>query len=168
MNVAEKASANLRPNAVDFERFRLRRFTESLGTEELETRDAAVDLAALAGVMEGNWKAVLFRSAAPEQAEFVGNVMGSRARIATAFGVKPHELMKEVARRLRNKPAIFEVSRAEAPCQAVVLVGADADVTKLPVHLQQGRPIVVTVWSCDAGRPARDATVAVRVATGPF
>ena len=64
MNVAEKASANLRPNAVDFERFRLRRFTESLGTEELETRDAAVDLAALAGVMEGNWKAVLFRSAA--------------------------------------------------------------------------------------------------------
>ena len=31
MNVVEKAGANLRPNAVDFERFRLRRFIESLG-----------------------------------------------------------------------------------------------------------------------------------------
>lgn len=138
MNVAEKASAELRPNTVDFERFRLRRFIESLGPEELDTRSAAIDLAGLAGVMEGNPKAVLFRSAGPEQAELVGNVMGSRARIAAAFGVKPPELMKEVMRRLRNKPEIFEVPRAEAPCQAVVLTGADADVTKLPVHLQHG------------------------------
>ena len=138
MNVAEKASTKLRPNTVDFERFRLRRFIESLGTEELDTRNAAIDLAGLAGVMEGNSKAVLFRSAGPEQAQLVGNVMGSRARIAAAFGVKPHELMKEVTRRLRNKPEIFEIPRAEAPCQAVVLTGADADVTKLPVHLQHG------------------------------
>jgi 2,5-furandicarboxylate decarboxylase 1 len=138
MNVAEKASAEPRPNTVDFERFRLRRFIESLGPEELDTHTAAIDLAGLAGVMEGNPKAVLFRSAGPEQAELVGNVMGSRARIATAFGVKPQELMKEVMRRLRNKPEIFEVPRAEAPCQAVVLTGADADVTKLPVHLQHG------------------------------
>ena len=28
------------------------------------------------------------------------------------------ELLKEIQRRLRNKPEIFEVSRAEAPCQA--------------------------------------------------
>jgi UbiD family decarboxylase len=138
MNVAEKASAELRPNTVDFERFRLRRFIESLGPEELDTRSAAIDLAGLAGVMEGNPKAVLFRSAGPEQAELVGNVMGSRARIAAAFGVKPPELMKEVMRRLRNKPENFEVPRAEAPCQAVVLTGADADVTKLPIHLQHG------------------------------
>jgi 2,5-furandicarboxylate decarboxylase 1 len=138
MNVAEKASAEPRPNTVDFERFRLRRFIESLGTEELDTHNAVTDLAGLASVMEGNPKAVLFRSAGPEHAELIGNVMGSRARIAAAFGVKPHELMKEVMRRLRNKPEIFEVPRAKAPCQAVVLTGADADVTKLPVHLQHG------------------------------
>jgi UbiD family decarboxylase len=138
MNVAEKAGAQPRPNTIDFERFRLRRFIESLGTGELDTRDAAIDLASIAAVMEGNPKAVLFRSASPEQAELVGNVMGSRARIASAFGVEPHELMREVTRRLRNEPEIFEVSRAEAPCQAVVLTGADADVTKLPVHLQHG------------------------------
>jgi UbiD family decarboxylase len=138
MNVAEKADARPRPNTIDFERFRLRRFIESLGAEELDIRDAAIDLAGIAAVMEGNPKAVLFRSAGPEQAELVGNVMGSRARIASAFGVEPHELMQEVTRRLGNKPEIFEVPRTEAPCQAVVLTGADADVTKLPVHLQHG------------------------------
>src|SRR4051794_7270454 len=138
MNVAEKAGSNLRPNAVDFERFRLRRFIESLDASELETRDEPLDLAGLAEVMEGNSKAVLFRAAGPEKAELVGNVMGGRSRIAAAFGVKPNELMKEVARRLRNKPDIVEVSRAEAPCQAVVLAGVDADVTRLPVHLQHG------------------------------
>ena len=88
--------------------------------------------------MEGNRKAVLFRAAGPEKAELVGNVMGGRSRIAAAFGVKPDELLKEVQRRLRNKPEMFEVSRAEAPCQEVVLTGDDADVTKLPVHLQHG------------------------------
>jgi UbiD family decarboxylase len=138
MDVAENAGAKLRPNAVDFERFRLRRFIESLGADELHTCDASIDLTGLADVMEGNPKAVLFRSAGPEQAELVGNVMGGRARIAAAFGVKPHELMMEVTRRLRNTPEIFEVSRAEAPCQAMVLTGADADVTRLPVHLQHG------------------------------
>jgi UbiD family decarboxylase len=138
MNIAEKAGAKLRPDTVDFERFRLRRFIDSLSAEDLDVRDAPVDLSGLAAVMEGNAKAVLFRAAGPERAKLVGNVMGGRARIAKAFGVKPHELMKEVTRRLRTKPEIFEVSRAEAPCQAVVLTGADADVTKLPVHLQHG------------------------------
>ena len=139
MNVVEKTGTNLRPNAVDFERFRLRRFIESLGgIDELDTRSEPVDLAGIAEVMEGNQKAVLFRAAGPEKAELVGNVMGGRARIAAAFGVKPNELMKEVQRRLRNKPEIFEVSRAEAPCQEVVLTGADADLTRLPVHLQHG------------------------------
>ena len=138
MNVVEKAGTSARQNALDFDRFRLRRFVESLGDAELETRSEPVDLAGIADVVEGNSKAVLFRAAGPEKAELVGNVMGGRSRIAAAFGVKPSELLKEVQRRLRNKPEIFEVSRAEAPCQAVVLTGKDADVTKLPVHLQHG------------------------------
>src|SRR5260370_20420056 len=143
MNVVEKTGKktgpDLRPNAVDFDRFRLRRYVESLaGISDLDTRNDPVDLAGIADVMEGNHKAVLFRSAGPEKAELVGNVMGGRNRIAAAFGVKPGELLKEVQRRLRNKPDVFEVSRAEAPCQAVVLTGDDADVTRLPVHLQHG------------------------------
>jgi len=81
---------------------------------------------------------VLFRAAGPEKAELVGSVMGGRARIAAAFGVKPAGLLQEIQRRLRNKPDLVDVSRAEAPCQQVVLTGDDADFTKLPVHLQHG------------------------------
>src|SRR4051812_305296 len=136
MNVVEKTAAKPKANAVDFEHFRLRRFIEGLGADELDSLRDPIDLAGIAEVMEGNSKAVLFAAAGPEKAELVGNVMGGRSRIAAAFGVKPGELLKEVQRRLRGKPEIFEVSRAEAPCQQVVLTGADADVTKLPVHLQ--------------------------------
>ena len=46
--------------------------------------------------------------------------------------------MAEIQRRLRNKPEVFEVSRAEAPVQQVVLTGDQADLTKLPVHLGHG------------------------------
>jgi UbiD family decarboxylase len=150
MNIAEKLGASLNTNAVDLERFRLRSFIESLGPDELDTRGEPVDLAGIADAMEGNSKAVLFRAAGPERAELVGNVMGRRGRIAAAFGVKASELLGEVQRRLRNKPEILEVSRAEAPCQEVVLTGDDADVTKLPVHLQHGADggpyISASIW----------------------
>jgi UbiD family decarboxylase len=138
MNVVEKTANKSKANAVDFERFRLRRFIESLGDNDLDIRAEPIELAGIAEIMEGNAKAVLFRSAGPERAELVGNVSGSRSRLAAAFGVRPAQLLKEVQRRLRNKPEIVEVSRAEAPCQQVVLTGKDADVTKLPVHLQHG------------------------------
>ena len=144
MNVVEKAGkktgSDLRPNAVDFERFRLRRFIESLGgIGELETRDEPVDLAGIAEVMEGNPKAVLFRAAGPEKAELVGNVMGGRA--ADRGGVR-----RQAARADEGSPAAaaqqagdFRGARApRRPCQAVVLTGNDADVTRLPVHLQHG------------------------------
>ena len=104
---------------------------------ELQTRDEPIDLADIAAVLEGNPKAVWFRAAGPERQELVGSVTGSRARIALAFGVAPDELLAEVQRRLRNKPEIVEVARAEAPVQEVVLTD-DADLTALPVHLQHG------------------------------
>ena len=39
---------------------------------------------------------------------------------------------------MRDKPQFVELSRDRAPVQEVVLTGADADVTKLPVHVQHG------------------------------
>jgi UbiD family decarboxylase len=139
MNIAEKAgNGNTRP-AVDFDRFRLRRYVETLAaTAELDIRDEPLDLAGIAEVLEGNPKAVLFRAVGPERAELVGSVMGGRARLAAAFGVTPDRLLREIQRRLRNKPDIVDVSRQEAPCQQVVLTGDDADLTRLPVHLQHG------------------------------
>ena len=139
MNVVEKASASLRPNAVDFDRFRLRRFIESLPADELETRtepdrsrrpcrgdgrQPEGGAVPFRRSREGrNWSATSWAAA-----------RGSRRRSASSR----MDLLEEIQRRLRNKPEIFEVSRAEAPCQAVVLTGDDADVTKLPVHLQHG------------------------------
>ena len=115
MNVIDKPGTHLKSQAADFDRFRLRRFIEGLGADQLDTRNEPLDLAGLAEMMEGNQKAVLFRSAGPEKAELVGNVSGDRARLASAFGVKPSGLLAEIQRRLRNKPEIFEVTRAEAP-----------------------------------------------------
>ena len=138
MNIVEKTKAPPTAAATaDFDRFRLRRFVASLG-DELETVSKPTDLADVAAVLEGNPKAVLFRAVGPERAELVGNVAGSRARIARAFGVEPARLVPEIMRRLRNPPEIVEVAGGEAPVQEVVLTGDDADLTALPVHLGHG------------------------------
>src|SRR6185312_1274928 len=137
MGIVEKAHAAAPSRLADVDRFRLRRFVEGLG-DDLETVSAATDLADVAAILEGNPKAVLFGAVGPERQELVGNVTGSRARIARAFGVKPNELLPELLRRLRNKADVIDVSRAEAPAQQIVLTGDDADLTTLPVHLGHG------------------------------
>jgi 2,5-furandicarboxylate decarboxylase 1 len=138
MGIVEKTRAS----TTDCDRFRLRGFVESLSSEgsgdELMTVSAPTDLADVAAILEGNPKAVLFRAVGPERQELVGNVTGSRTRIARAFGVEPKALLPELLRRVRSKPTIVDVSRAEAPVQEVVLTGADADLTALPVHLGHG------------------------------
>jgi len=133
MNVIDKAGSAA---ALDFDRFRLRRFVETLGPDELETRAGPTALADVAAALEANPRAVHFRAAGAEAHELVGNVNGSRARLARAFGVAPGGLAAEIQRRLRGKPEIVEVT--EAPVQQEVLTGDDADLTALPVHLQHG------------------------------
>jgi 2,5-furandicarboxylate decarboxylase 1 len=134
-----KVAARAPSRAAELDRFRLRDFVESLGEgDELETVREPVDLADAAGILEGNPKAVLFRAIGPERQELVGNVTGSRARLARAFAVAPGGLLAEALRRLRNKPEIVEVPRAQAPAQEIVLTGDEANLTKLPVHLGHG------------------------------
>lgn len=135
MGLVEKTQA--KTPVADFERFRLRRFVEELG-DDLEIVPAATDLADVAAKLEGNPRAVLFRDIGSERQELVGNVTASRARIARAFGVEPANLLPELLRRLHNEPHIVEISRPEAPVQEVVLTGAAADLTALPVHLGHG------------------------------
>jgi 2,5-furandicarboxylate decarboxylase 1 len=140
MNVTANPAAVAGVATDDLDRFRLRRFIDSLAnTDDLERRDGPVDLADIAQILEGNPRAVHFLAAGPERQELVGNVVSSRSRIARAFGVAPDRLAAEAARRLANRPQIVEVSGAEAPVQQVVLTGDAADLTALPVHLQHGR-----------------------------
>jgi UbiD family decarboxylase len=118
MAIVETAQAKAPSRAAELDRFRLRGFVDSLAKgDELETVREAVDLADVAGVLEGNPKAVLFRAVGPERQELVGNVTGSRSRLARAFGVAPNELLAEVLRRLRSKPEIVDLPRAQAPVQ---------------------------------------------------
>jgi 2,5-furandicarboxylate decarboxylase 1 len=138
MNIIERAEARLPSGAADCERFRLRGFIASLPADELETRHEPVDLADVAAALEDNPKAVLLGAVGPERHALVGNVTGSRARIARAFGVAAGELSGEIRRRLAGKPEVFEIAHAEAPAQEIVFTGADADLTTLPVHLQHG------------------------------
>src|SRR5713101_6202113 len=110
---AVKASA--RETGIDLERFRLRRFVEELRqTGELEVKAGAADLAEVAPSLEGHAKAVLFERVGKESAQLVGNVMGSRARLARAFGTAPDKLLAEVLRRLRTTPHVVEVPRGTA------------------------------------------------------
>lgn len=122
---------------VDMDRFRVRTFVEQLAAAgEVDVVEENVPLAHVAARMEGNPRAVWFRNAGPEGAEIVGNVAGSRKRLAMAFGVDERAAMQEMLARLRNPLAPVEVCRADAPVQEVVLQGEAADLTRLPVHLQ--------------------------------
>ena len=118
---------------MDLERFRLRRFLESLPEGEIERVTAPVELADIAGALEGNPRAVWFSSAAG--AELAGNVAASRSRLALALGTAAKDLLGEVRRRLGQAQEIVEIR--DAPVHEIVET-SDADLTALPVHLQHG------------------------------
>jgi len=121
----------------DLDQFRLRTFLESLiGTDQLEIREDPIDLADIAAALHGNGKAVWFKNVNGADLGVVGNVVGSRARMAHALGVTPDKILPEIQRRLELKPDLVELPQDEAPVQEVVLTGADADLTRLPVHVQ--------------------------------
>jgi len=124
---------------VDTERFRLRNFVDRLvETGACEVHDKPIDLVDVASVLDGNPRAVLFKAAGPEKAELVGNVMGSRERLASALGTDPRGLLGTVSQRLNRLQPPIKVSSQQAPVQQVVLKEDEADLTALPVHLQHG------------------------------
>jgi len=99
VNIIESTEARIPTRAADLERYRLRRFVAELPSDEIEIRREPIDLAGVAEALEGNPRAVMFAAVGPERQQLVGNVTGSRARIARAFGVAPGELVAEGARR---------------------------------------------------------------------
>src|ERR1051326_4393554 len=123
----------------DPERFRLRRYVERLvQLGECEVHDKPIDLLDVAAVLDGNLKATWFKSVGPEKAELIGNVMGSRKRLALALDTDEAGLLPEITRRLANPMKPFKVAASDAPVQQVVKKGDDADLCALPVHLQHG------------------------------
>ena len=136
MQASMQASMQAPSTAIDFERFRLRRFLESLPPEEFQRHEAAIDLADIASVLEGNPRAVLFEHAGPEGLPLAGGVCGSRARLAAAFDSTPQQVVHAVMQRLRTRQEVVDIDPALAPVRQVVLQDDAADLTRLPVNLQ--------------------------------
>jgi len=136
---AQAATALPQLPTADAEQHRLRTFVAALEREnELEIVPEPVDLIEVAPRLDGNGKAILFRQVGPERAELVGNVTGSRRRLALAFGTTEANLLAEVRRRIAVPMPPVEVASSNAPVHDIVLTGSDADFTCLPVHLQHG------------------------------
>ena len=158
---------------VDTERFRLRRFVEELVAQgECAVHDAPIDLVDLASQLDCNEKAVWFRAAGPERAPVVGNVMGSRRRLALALGSDdpgfPALLRARVAapvRRSRCRRARRRCrrssSRARRPisarCRRISSTRSTALPTFPPASISPAIPATVHQYWLpppDAARPA--------------
>jgi 2,5-furandicarboxylate decarboxylase 1 len=123
----------------DTERFRLRSFVERLvQMGECEVHDKPIDLIDVAARLDGNPKATLFTAAGPDKKELVGNVMGSRRRLALAFDTDERGLLGALQERLKTPQKPVKVAAEDAPVQQVVKRGDEADLCALPVHLQHG------------------------------
>src|SRR5436305_1134663 len=124
---------------VDTEKFRLRHFVEKLVQRgECIVHDRPIDLIDIAAVLDGNPNAVWFRAVGPERTELVGNVMGSRRRLAAALETEEAQFPAVLRTRLEQPIAPIEVPSTQAPVHEIVLTHEDADLTALPVHLQHG------------------------------
>lgn len=119
--------------------FDIRTFLSLLASaDQLTVHEEAIELGSIAGILEGNEKAVLFTNVGPECATLVGNLAGSRKRLALAFQTDEAGLLGTVLESLRSTPGTREVPADQAPVQEVVLTGEAADFTMLPIHLQHG------------------------------
>lgn len=109
----------------DTEKFRLRHFVEKLVQQgECVVHDDPIDLIDVAAVLDCNPRAVWFRAVGPEKAELVGNVMGTRRRLAAALDTDEIGFPAALRERLRHPVAPIEVPSAQAPVHEVVLTPA--------------------------------------------
>jgi UbiD family decarboxylase len=139
MNTTASSLRAAQASRVDLEAFRLCQFVELLQQNgELDVCADPIDLVDVAARLEGNPKAVLFQKVGPEHASLVGNILGSRRRLAMAMGVTEKDLRAEVTRRLKKPIEPVEIPSNQAPVHEVVWTGKDADFTRLPIHLQHG------------------------------
>src|SRR6516165_746451 len=87
--IVRQHAARDRPESIfmtDTEKFRLRHFVEKLVQQgECVVHADPIGLIDVAAVLDCNPRAVWFRAVGPEKAELVGNVMGTRRRLAAAL-----------------------------------------------------------------------------------
>jgi UbiD family decarboxylase len=140
--------------------FRLRTFVDLLAERgELVALTDDVPLGQVAGHLERESRAILFSNVGGKGEELVGNVMGSRSRLALALGTTPDGVLAELRARLARPGIVSDVDSADAPVHQVVQVGDEVDLTEFPVHLQHehdGAPYISAAY--DVSRKADPAT----------
>ena len=175
------------PARADLERFRLRHTVERFAAEgELETVTKAVDLIEVGSYLDGNAKAVLFRAAGPEKAELVGNVMGSRRRLALSMGVADL-LGKSAGDALKENVATLEQEMLQIPASArysldgtmaelnldqVNLEKLGEDYAPEPLHLKRYQPFSIypfalrdiAVWTPEGTMESEVSTAVIEAA----
>jgi len=98
VGVIETPIGRPQTKSAEVDRFRLRRLSKIWRVlTKSKPRPDAIELADVAAALQGNPRAVHFRAVGAEGQELVGNVTGSRARLARAFGVKPAALLARSA-----------------------------------------------------------------------
>jgi UbiD family decarboxylase len=123
--------------AIDFDRFRLRRFVKHLtDLGEVEVHPEPVPLIELSRLIEATDKATLFSDAGPDHFELVAAVCGSRRRVAAAFDTDVRDVSREYLRRLSTPQPFVEIPSADAPVHEVIETGDQVDVSRLPFFLQ--------------------------------
>ena len=104
--------------AADTERFRLRRFIERLvQLGECDVHDQPIDLIDVGAVLDGNPRATWFKAVGPEKAELIGNVMGSRKRLALALDTDEAGLLQEITKRLASPHKPIKVTVKMRRCR---------------------------------------------------
>jgi 2,5-furandicarboxylate decarboxylase 1 len=136
--------------------FRLRTFVDRLAEhDELLAIDDEVQLGQVAAHLEREPRAIVFRDIGGKGEELVGNVMGSRSRLALALGTTPGGALAELRARLARPGEVRVVESADAPVHQVVQTGDQVDLTEFPVHLQHeydGAPYISAAY--DVSRKA--------------
>ncbi|MBO0878103.1 MAG: UbiD family decarboxylase [Pseudonocardia sp.] len=113
----------------------LRGFLDELDEAgELARVTESVSLREVGALIDECPQALLFSEIAGCGMPLVANVMASRRRLAVALGVPPTEIRAEIGRRLECPRPPRTV--ALGPVKDVRLIGDQADLTLLPIHLQ--------------------------------
>ncbi len=136
--------------------FRLRTFVDRLAEfGELQVVEEPVELAHVGQRLEADPRATVFRDIAGKGEELVGNVMGSRARLAIALGTSPGGVLAELRTRLAAAGEVVVVESDAAPVHQVIQTGDQVDLTEFPVNLQHeydGAPYISAAY--DVSRKA--------------
>jgi UbiD family decarboxylase len=123
---------------LDFEEFSLSSFLHTLDESQYTVEENPQHLSDIAGKLEGNTQAVLFKKILGSPYPLCGNVAASRERIAKAFKTSKENLLFEVVSRLKKTGELIQVESQKAPVHEVIVQGEDCDLTQLPIHLQHG------------------------------